>query len=146
MIPTTPDRDLEALLHTVLPCAGHVLGRAEGFPPFATTLSIDGVVVLLAATGASNGSSPGVDPLDVLYDEARGDKEALRAVAIAAVIHTRSGDYVRVEVERSDAEPLIVLVPYRRAWLSKRVTFGTHVHFNGTSRIWLGGAKPTTAA
>jgi len=142
----TPAHDLDALLDTLLPRAAHVLGRAEEFDPFATTLSIAGVVVFLAAVVTAAGSSPGVDALDVLYDEACEGMETLRAVAIAAVVHTRSGDYVRVEVERSDAEPLIVLVPYRRAWLSKRVTFGTHVHFSGTSRIWLGWETPTTAA
>jgi hypothetical protein len=135
-------RDLDALLDTVLPRAGHALGTEDEFAPFAATLSIDGVVVFLAVARTAAESSTDVDALDVLYEEAGDSKETLRAVAVAAVLHTRSGDYVRIEIERRDAEPLIVLVPYRRAWRSKRISFGNHAHFSGTPRIWLGWWHP----
>lgn len=104
--------------------------------PFAATVSIDGDLVILDPERGASFDLTDSEQLDLLHLHASDSHLRLRAAAFAHVVHTPSGDFVRIDVERRDDESLTVLVPYRLGRILRRTTFGVHATFARELRIW----------
>lgn len=106
--------DLDALFELVLRFAEQMLGEHGEFFPFGASISNDGDASLMAA-GPDSGEAPRPDQLlATLYEGARANAAAMRAVAFVTDVHADGSDAVRVELEDLDGMALVVLVPYTR--------------------------------
>jgi hypothetical protein len=130
--------DLDALLGAVLPFAEQTLSRYGEMFPFGAAVSSDGELEMLA-------SDPGIGErpmselvLGALYEGARASSHARRAFAFVADVRVNAADTVRVELEHQEGPALVVLVPYSRSRLKKKVTFGQISGGMGQRNVWIG--------
>jgi hypothetical protein len=135
--------DLDALATAAFEEAERLLGRQRDFAPFAVTLRADGRQDRVAADPGPGAEAEAQVLLDGLLASVRADREALRAVGLVALVLTRGGDAVRVELEHRDGGPALVLLrPYRVARLPRRrwVRMGPVAGSFGRHRVWPGPA------
>ncbi len=137
---TTSDQtqaDLDALLNAALPFAEQTLSKYGEMYPFGAAVSSGGQLEMLA-------SDPGIGErpnsevvLRALYDSARASSRTRRAFAFAADVRVSAADTVRVELEHQDGAAIVVLVPYSRSRLKKKVTFGQISGGMGQPNVWI---------
>jgi hypothetical protein len=72
----------------------------------------------------------------MLYEGARQGASELRATAFVADVRANGGDAVRVELEHSEGQAIVVLLPYSRSRFKKTVTFGQPSGGPGEPRVW----------
>lgn len=125
--------DLDELLDVVLTFADEQVARAGALAPFGASVGTDGAAALAAADPTSAGSET---VLAVLRDGFRSRAGALRAVAVVADVRTADSDAVRVELEHREGTCLVVLQPYSRSRLRKKVTFGAMSVSVGERHTW----------
>lgn len=136
-IPSEPYRaDLDGLLDLVLPLAEQQLTLRGEFPPFGAAVSTDGETSLTATEDDLGDKTQSQAVLDRLYDVARARAHEQRAVAFVADVLARGSYAVRVELEHEGGVALVVLLPYARSWLKKKVTLGRMTVTPGQPRIW----------
>jgi hypothetical protein len=134
----TAQSELDALLSTVLPLAREHLSRYGELLPFGAATAADGSIALLAVdTGQP--SSPRVDVLQRLQTVARAGKAENRAVAFVSDVTLQAGDAVRIELEHSEGVAIVVIAPYTRGVVRRRVKIGTLRATSGEPRIWTAG-------
>lgn len=131
--------DLDGLLDAVLPSAQKTLVERGELLPFGAVVGVDGGIAMLADPCLGEHPSP-VDVLEAVYAGARDEAGAGRAVAVVADVWTMGGDAVRVELEHRDGVSLVVLLPYKRAWLTRKLTIGEMSTATAPPRIWVGDA------
>lgn len=125
--------DLDELLDVVLTFADEQVARAGALAPFGASVGTDGAAALAAADPTSADSET---VLAVLRDGFRSRAGALRAVAVVADARTADSDAVRVELEHREGTCLVVLQPYSRSRLRKKVTFGAMSVSVGERHTW----------
>jgi hypothetical protein len=132
--------DLDNLLNATLPFAQQQQLDAHGeFYPFGACVGADGTTGLTAADAGEGQRPDSRTVLDVLYAGARADRAANRAAAFVADVATPDGDAIRVELEHADGAALVLLLPYRRGRLTRRVSYGELTAGPGDRRIWADG-------
>jgi hypothetical protein len=137
---TTSDQaqaDLDALLNAVLPFAEQTLSKYGEMFPFGAAVSSDGQMEMLASDPGTGGHPSSEVVLRALYDGARASSGTRRAFAFVADVRVNAADTVRVELEHQEGAALVVLVPYSRSRLKKKVTFGQISGSTGQSNVWL---------
>jgi len=131
--------DLDALARAAFEAAERRLERRRDFAPFAVVVAGDGRQGLLAGDAEP---APGPEPvpqvlLERLVASVREDRERYRAVGFVALVFTRTGDAVRVELEHRDGAPALVLLrPCRPSRLRRRVWTGPAAETPGTRAVW----------
>lgn len=128
--------DLDGLLDVVLPLAEQQLTLRGEFQPFGAAVSAAGETSLTAPEDDLGDQERSQAVLDRLYDGARARAHEQRAVAFVADVLARGSYAVRVELEHEDGVALLVLLPYQRSWLKKKVTLGRMTVTPGQPRIW----------
>lgn len=131
--------DLDALLNAVLPFAEQTLSKYGEMFPFGAAISSDGQLEMLAS-GLAEGGHPQSDVvLAGLYDGARTTSSTRRAFAFVADVRANATDAVRVELEHKEGNAIVVLIPYSRSRLKKKVTFGQISCTAGQPNVWRQG-------
>lgn len=133
---TTSDQaqdDLDELLDVVLTFADEQVARGGGLAPFGATVDTDGAAAMAAADPTSADARTA---LAVLRDGFRSQAGVLRAVAVVATVRTGDSDAVRVELEHREGTCLVVLQPYSRSRVRKKVTFGAMSVSVGERHTW----------
>lgn len=108
--------DLDRLLGASIEAATQLLSKDGEFYPFALGLTSGGDVVTPNVDPGS--AHPAAEQVEALLVEAlRGKRDELRACAVCSDVRIRSDqgeerDAIRIELESSGSEPLVVLVPY----------------------------------
>jgi hypothetical protein len=130
--------DLDSLVGPALDAAEHFLNKRGEFFPFCLTLSSDGELRMAGGDPGLGEQPPSQAVLEVLYDGASRERDALRAVGVVADVRLEGTDAVRVEMEHRDGGPgLVVLAPYALSGLlRKRARFEQLRLAEGTRRIW----------
>ncbi len=127
--------DLDALARAAFEAAELRLERRRDFAPFAVVVAGDGRQGLLAGD-----AEPGPEPqvlLERLVASVREDRGRYRAVGFVALVFTRTGDAVRVQLEHRDGAPALVLLrPCRPSRLRRRVWTGPAAETPGTRAVW----------
>jgi hypothetical protein len=129
--------DLDALARAAFDAAQQLLERRRDFAPFAVVVARDGGQSLVAS---AEGTAP--DPgsqvlLEGLVASVREDRGRYRAVGFVALVFTRTGDAVRVELEHRDGGPATVLLrPCRPSRLRRRVWTGPVGESPGSRLVW----------
>jgi hypothetical protein len=129
--------DVDALAQAGFDAAEHLLERRRDFAPFAVAVAGDGRHSLVE-------SDPGPGPgptsqvlLEGLVASVRQDRGRYRAVGFVALVFTRTGDAVRVELEHRDGGPALVLLrPCRPSRLRRRVWTGPVDESTGSRLVW----------
>lgn len=128
--------DLDALLNAVLPFAQQTLSKYGEMFPFGAAVSSEGQLELLASSPGV-GERPGsMAVLGALHDGARASARDRRAFAFAADVRDSGSDAVRVELEHREGLAIVVLVPYSRSRLTKKVAFGQISGGMGQPKVW----------
>jgi hypothetical protein len=131
--------DLDALLNAVLPFAEQTLSKYGEMFPFGAAISSDGQLEMLAS-GLPEGGHPQSDVvLAGLYDGARTTSSTRRAFAFVADVRANATDAVRVELEHKEGTAIVVLIPYSRSRLKKKVIFGQISGTAGQPNVWRQG-------
>jgi len=131
--------DLDALLNAVLPFAERTLSKYGEMFPFGAAVSSDGQLELLASDPGAGERPESEVVLRALYDGARASSRDRRAFAFVADVRVNTSDAVRVELEHREGVAIVVLVPYNRSRLKKKVAFGQISGGMGQPNIWMGG-------
>ena len=135
--PQSVREDLDALAQAAFDAAEHLLERRRDFAPFAVVTAADGRQSLVASD-----PGPGPEPssqvlLERLVASVREDSGRYRAVGFVALVFTRTGDAVRVELEHRDGGPALVLLrPCRSSRLRRRVWTGPVADSTGSRLVW----------
>jgi hypothetical protein len=130
-------KDLDDLLDYVVPLAQDILGKNGQFYPFGATLSRAGETTLIGEDHGLGEYPEADEALDALYDEARDNAGAIRAVAFASdVLVDGDASAIRVELEHEDGIATVVLVPYTPAEPGGFPRFGPLTSSPGESRVW----------
>lgn len=126
--------DLDELLDTVLTFADQQVARAGALAPFGASIDAEGTAALAAADPSA--ATDAQAALALLRDGFRSRTGELRAVAVVADVRTADSDAVRVELEHREGTCLVVLQPYSRSRLRKKVTFGAMSVSAGERHTW----------
>jgi len=138
--PQSVQDDLDGVVTAALNAAQDLLTKNGEFFPFILTLSASGDMGLAAAEPGLGEQPASLAVLDGLYAGALGSREAYRAVGFVADVKANGGDAVRVEAEHRDGGPaLVILMPYQRKGLVKKVTYGQMTAGPGERRVWTEG-------
>ncbi len=133
--PVAVQADIDALAAAAFAAAEQLLGLHRDFEPFAVGIDDTGGVV---RPTFDQGSAP--DQLALLEGvkaSVRAGRRAYRAVAFVALVFTRTGDAVRVELEHRDGGPaLVLLASCRVGRLVRRVTMGPVGGSVGCHLVW----------
>jgi hypothetical protein len=133
---TQAQADLDGLLGAVMPFAEQSLRDAAEFVPYGAAVTTDGQSRLLAADPALGERPDSNSVLPMLYEGARHGAAELKAVAFVADVRVNGGDAVRIELEHSEGQAIVVLLPYSRSRFKKAVTFGQPSGGPGEPRVW----------
>jgi len=129
--------DFEELLNFVLPFAEQSLSKHGELYPFGAVTTVDGEVEMRAASPQLGDKHPmSAAVLDLLYEGARSDSGALRAVAFVADVRIEHGNAIRIDLESTEAAAIQILVPYKRNRLTKKLTVGAMSVHEGKRRVW----------
>jgi hypothetical protein len=131
--------DLDALLNAVLPFAEQTLSKYGEMFPFGASISSDGQIEMLAGEPGRADRSGSEAVLRALHDGARASAETRRAFAFVADVRINAADAVRVELEHREGAAVVVLVPYSRSRLKKKITFGLISGGTGQPGVWMTG-------
>jgi hypothetical protein len=131
--------DLDALLSAVLPFAERTLSKYGEMFPFGAAVSSQGQLEMLAGDSGSGGKPASEAVLQALYDGSRASCDTRRAFAFVADVRADGADAVRVELEHQEGAAIVVLVPYCRGRLTKKITFGQMSGGMGRPNIWTAG-------
>jgi hypothetical protein len=101
--------DLDALADWALPFARESLERWGDLTPFARTLAAQagGRIVATPADPAA-----AADPVRLVVDGVRSQRDSLRAAAVCYDVLLRDGDAIRLDLEHRAGVALSVLQPY----------------------------------
>jgi hypothetical protein len=129
---------LDAVVTAALNAAQDLLTKNGEFFPFGITVAESGDVGLAAADPGLGEHPASLAVLDSLYAGAADRRDAYRAVGFVADVKANGSDAVRVEAEHRDGgPPLVVVMPYQRKGLVKKViTYGQMTAGPGERRIW----------
>jgi hypothetical protein len=125
-------------LAAVLPFAEQTLSKYGEMLPFGAAVSSDGLLELLASDPGAGDRPESEVVLRALHDGARAASRDRRAFAFAADVRLNAGDAVRVELEHRERVAIVVLVPYSRSRLKKKVAFGQISGGMGRPNVWIG--------
>jgi hypothetical protein len=129
--------DLDALARAAFDAAERLLERRRDFAPFAVVVAGGGEQALVASD-----PGPGAEPasqllLERLVASVRNDRGGYRAVGFVAMVFTRTGDAVRVELEHRDGGPALVLLrTCRSSRLRRRVWTAPAGESPGSRLVW----------
>ena len=138
-LPGQVREDLGAAARAAFDAAERLLERRRDFAPFAVVVTGDG-----RPARVESHPGPGPEPasqalLERLVAAVRDDRGDHRCVGFVALVLTRAGDAVRVELEHRDAGPALVLLrPCRPSRLlrRRRVWTGPESLSPGTRLVW----------
>lgn len=128
--------DLDELLNTVLPFAVETIGRHGELHPFAATIATDSPTPPPAADLAMAEGENSMEALSLLRDGVAANRDSLRAAAYVADVRVGGGDAIQVEAEHSEGVALVLLAPYSRSRLRKRVQLGEMSVQLGELQAW----------
>jgi hypothetical protein len=137
--PQAVQDDLDSLVGSAMDAAEQLLNKNGEFFPFCLTVGMDGEPGFVHGDPGLGEQPPSQAVLEVLYDGAVSQRDALRAVAFVADVRFEGLDAVRAEVEHRDGGPgLAVVAPYSFAgFIRKRTRFGDLHLAEGKRRTWL---------
>lgn len=135
---SSEQQDITKILGEVCDFAGKLAGSTGDFPPFASTLGVDGkpgLVYLKPSPGQS-----GQDIINKLFmavrEQARAGK--LRAAGVAYMvsmeIDSKPINAILVSVQHQSGKPLEVIIPFSHS--GKSVVFGESVFQPGNQTIF----------
>ena len=137
--PKSVQDDLDGIVTAALNAAQDLLTKNGEFFPFAMTMSASGEMGLAAADPGLGEQPASLAVLDSLCAGALGNREAYRAVGFVAEVKANGGDVVRVEAEHRDGGPaLVIVMPYQRKGLVKKVVADIDLHPDSVSNQTMG--------
>ena len=137
--PRSVQDDLDALARAAFDAAAELLGRHREFQPFAVVVDAEGRQTRVASDPGPGAAPSSPELLEGLVASVRGDRADYRAVGFVALVFTRAGDAVRVELEHRDGGPaLVLLATCRVARLVRRVRMGPVGGSLGSPLVWDG--------
>ena len=128
--------DLDDLLNAALPFAQQLLGERGEFFPYGVVMASDGEVRMIAADTDQGDTPRSSDVLATLVRGVRGEREALRAVALVSDVRAGETDAVRVELEHREGAAMAVLLPYKKKRLRKAVEYAGLAASAASPTIW----------
>lgn len=128
--------DLDRLLDESLPFARDLLERNGEFFPYAIALSTSGEFRPVAGDPGEGDQPSSVAVLQTLLDGLRGQTTENRAAAMVSDVRLPDSDAIRVELEHSEGQAIVVLLPYRKKRLRKGVDYGEVFASQGERQIW----------
>lgn len=133
--------DLDTLLDLTLPFAQQQLVDHGEFIPFAAAVSTAGEArLVMAAPTSSDEPPPSAEVIDMTVSGLRGQRDRIRATAIAANVGTAEmGDAIAIDLEHADGHAITVLQPYAIEPGDNSISFRDLLAQPGPSRIWMGG-------
>ncbi|MBX3355339.1 MAG: hypothetical protein KF724_06545 [Phycisphaeraceae bacterium] len=120
-------RDIDHLVHALMPAAKCVLARERAMPPMGAEMLPDGEVITRCTHGHGERTRDPKGAVKAFEEEFRS-KAALgqvRAVAICMSVTTPSRDRARkthaicISVEHESGEAMDVYCPYRKGWFGR---------------------------
>ena len=124
--------ELNQVLTAAVSFAETMLETEGAFYPYAVGLTEAGATEMATLPSGSD------DVLDQLLTQLASQRDTLRAGAVVAAVHLESidSDAVRVDIEHRDGAALIVVLPYTRKKLRKKVEWGDMQSMVVEPRIW----------
>jgi hypothetical protein len=128
--------DLDGLVNAALPFATQQLDTHGEFFPFGVALSDGGESRVVAGDPGQGDRPPSTAVLATIVEGLRGERDALRAVALVADVRLSDGDAVRVELEHSEGQAFAVLLPYKKKRFGRGIEYGGLTAGLGAAQIW----------
>ena len=119
-----------------MPFAEQSLRDHGEFFPYGAVVATNGQSRLVAADPALGERPDSNSVLAMLYEGARHEASGIRAAAFVAEVRANGGDAVRVELEHSEGQAIVVLMPYSRSRFKRTVKFGQPSGGSGEPRVW----------
>ncbi len=123
--------ELNQVLTAAVSFAETMLEAQGAFYPYAVGLTDAGATEMTAGSDAD-------DVLEQLLEELASKRDTLRAGAVVAAVHLESidSDAVRVDIEHREGAALVVVIPYSRKKLRKKIEWGDLQSMVVQTRIW----------
>lgn len=134
--PQTQD-DLDGLLGEALPIAQQFLENSGEFYPYALALTAEGEMRVIAGDPGEGDNPESTAVLGTLYEGLRQEAGAHRAAAVVSDVRIPQSDAIRVELEHSDGQAIMVLLPYRTKKFRRGVEYGEMMAGQGQAQIWV---------
>lgn len=129
--------DLDGLAGAAIDAAQHFLHRTGEFYPFGMVLSSDGEARMLGADPGLGEHPESQVVIDSLYVGILADREALRAVAVAADVRVDGSDAIRVRLEHRDGGPALeILIRYTKRRFRKRMEYRQMTVSDTDRQVW----------
>ena len=129
--------DLDGLLEESLPFAQEMLKKHGEFFPYALAISASGEIMHVAGDPDDGEQPSSVAVLQTLIQALRAEGDAIRAAAVVSDVRLSDSDAVRVELEHTEGEAIVVLLPYRKKKLGRGIEYGEFRASQGERRIWV---------
>ena len=133
--PQTQD-DLDRLLDESLPFAQELLEKNGEFFPYAIALTASGELKHVAGDPGEGDQPSSVAVLQTLVEGLREEADTNRAAAVVSDVRLSDSDAVRVELEHSEGQAIVVLLPYRTKRLRRGIEYGETRASQGERQIW----------
>jgi hypothetical protein len=128
--------DLDGLVNAALPLATQRLDEHGEFFPFGVALNDAGEARVVAGDPGQGERPPSAAVLATIVEGLRGERDAMRAVALVADVRLADGDAVRVELEHREGQAIAVLLPYKKKRFGRGIEYGGLTAGLGTAQIW----------
>ena len=128
--------DLDGLVNASLPFATRMLEEHGEFFPYAIALDDSGERRMVASDPGKGDRPASTDVLSMLVVGLRGERDALRAVALVSDVRLAESDAVRVELEHRDGHAIAVFLPYTQKRLRRGIAFGDLTAGPGSVQVW----------
>lgn len=128
--------DLDRLLDESLPFARDMLEKSGEFFPYAIALTTSGEVNLVAGDPGEGDQPSSVAVLQTLVAGLRDQADTNRAAALISDVRLPDSDAIRVELEHSEGQAIVALLPYRVKRLRRGIEYGEIRAGQGERQIW----------